>query len=505
MRNSLLSLLALAVSLFFYACQEDQRSRQTDTQSVYINVKAKHLASDTVKVLTFDMLSGKSNSLAEVTLDSLGKGEMKMKLAHGLFAILDYQLTEQEQLKSNQLYMEPGDSLTITIDGAAPKQLLSFEGEGAEVNNYLAGSFLVRQPFFRSGRKFIWELEQQAFLDRLDSIRYSMDSFLQRFADSVDMDTEMRVLMEKRNEIDVLKEEASYAFLLQNDFVVKAISNGETVGAYQLPEAFSSVYQRVPYDSNLMKRQMPDYAFLLQRSIDATVAYPLYYGTSAEERENLHKQMPSMIDSLIRTQYDQAKFSDYFLAWNISSWMDRKGISPDIDSLYHQFLKNNSNSPYLTSLEEKYDRWMAISTGSPAPDFYGTTPEGERLALSDLKGKVVYIDVWATWCGPCRKEFPASIALRQELAEEEDVSFLYVSVDNNKSAWLEYLEEHPDLIGTHMHNDVNEEEASIWKKYMLTGIPRYILIDQEGRIQDSEADRPSSGKVADQIYALLNQ
>ncbi|MDF9800814.1 hypothetical protein OKW21_006077 [Catalinimonas alkaloidigena] len=50
-----------------------------------------------------------------------------------------------------------------------------------------------------------------------------------------------------------------------------------------------------------------------------------------------------------------------------------------------------------------------------------------------------------------------------------------------------------------------EGESSIWKKYLLSSIPRYILIDQEGRIKDSEADPPSSGKVADQIYALLNQ
>ncbi|MDF9800815.1 hypothetical protein OKW21_006078 [Catalinimonas alkaloidigena] len=435
MRSSLFLLLSLCSFLIFSACQEEKASQEEASSHVNIHLQAKHLASDTVKVLTIDMLTGKSVLLAEAVLDSSGIGKMNMAVEHSLFATLDYQPTQKEHPKNNQLYLEPGDSLMITLDGEAPEQTLSFEGEGAEVNNYLARSFLIRKPFFRRVGKLIWQLEQQAFLDRLDSIRFSMETFLQQYADSVDMDADMKALMEKRNEIDVLKEEVRYAFLLQNNFVVKAISNGETVGEYQLPEAFSNVYQRVPYDTNLIKKQMPHYALLLQRSMDATVAYPLYFGTSAEERENMPKQMPSMIDSLIRTQYDQAKFPDYFLAWNISSWMDRKGISPDIDSLYHQFLRNNSNSPYLATLEEKYERWMAISTGSPAPDFYGTTPDGKRLALSDFKGKVVYIDVWATWCGPCRQEFPASIALQKEFAEEEGVSFLYVSIEMSLPDW----------------------------------------------------------------------
>jgi thiol-disulfide isomerase/thioredoxin len=69
---------------------------------------------------------------------------------------------------------------------------------------------------------------------------------------------------------------------------------------------------------------------------------------------------------------------------------------------------------------------MAIPPGNKAPDFADTTPEGKLVSLHDLAGKVVYIDVWATWCGPCRKEIPYAKKLQKEFTGNSKIAFVNI-------------------------------------------------------------------------------
>ncbi|MEN7550766.1 redoxin family protein [Rapidithrix thailandica] len=78
---------------------------------------------------------------------------------------------------------------------------------------------------------------------------------------------------------------------------------------------------------------------------------------------------------------------------------------------------------------------MAIAPSTLAPDFSGVTPEGKKLLLNDLHGKVLFDDVWATWCKPCLNEFTYSKALEKQFEENEELVFFYVSADKKKKAW----------------------------------------------------------------------
>lgn len=147
---------------------------------------------------------------------------------------------------------------------------------------------------------------------------------------------------------------------------------------------------------------------------------------------------------------------------------------------------------------------MVNSDGrSTSSGFLCLTPKGDTLALSSLKGKVVYVDVWATWCAPCRAEFPQAKHLQQQFSGDPKVVFLYVSVDQNQAAWKKLLQGDAHLAGIHINQASAEQPGSLWKPYLLRDIPRYILIDQKGRIVKAKADRPSSGKVAAAIQELL--
>jgi len=116
------------------------------------------------------------------------------------------------------------------------------------------------------------------------------------------------------------------------------------------------------------------------------------------------------------------------------------------------------------------------------------------------KGKVIYIDFWASWCAPCRAAFPSSRKLHEELKEKEIV-FLYLSTDSNFEAWkkanqYEKLTENSYFI-------INPKTSEYLKKLAINFIPRYVLINSNGEISNPKAASPDSEKIKQELNSLL--
>ncbi|TFF40237.1 TlpA family protein disulfide reductase [Mucilaginibacter psychrotolerans] len=116
------------------------------------------------------------------------------------------------------------------------------------------------------------------------------------------------------------------------------------------------------------------------------------------------------------------------------------------------------------------------------------------------KGKVIYIDFWATWCGPCLQEMPGSKKLRDKFLNQE-VVFLYLCVQSEERAWRGVIA-NLDIQGEHILLN-NKQYQTLSKKFALNGIPHYVLIDKNGRIKNDNASRPSDRQTAIEITQLL--
>jgi thiol-disulfide isomerase/thioredoxin len=147
---------------------------------------------------------------------------------------------------------------------------------------------------------------------------------------------------------------------------------------------------------------------------------------------------------------------------------------------------------YEDAADRAWNKWKAIDPGALAPDIVGTDIDGNEIKLSDFKGKVVYIDVWATWCGPCRQQIPFLQEAEAEM-HGQDVVFLSVSIDNDRARWKKMVTE-DEMKGVQMHV-TGGWSAQVCRQYLITGIPRFMLIDKEGRIVNTRAPRPSQGIV----------
>lgn len=162
---------------------------------------------------------------------------------------------------------------------------------------------------------------------------------------------------------------------------------------------------------------------------------------------------------------------------------------------YFEFKKYaGENEKYLNAgqkarVEAIGSKLYEMRKGQPAADFSYPDAAGKQVSLSDFRGKVVVVDVWATWCGPCKAELPHLKKLEEEM-KGKDVVFVGVSLDKEKDLdkWKKFIQDE-NLPGVQLF-------AGGWSKiaedYKITGIPRFMVFDREGNVVEAKAPRPSS-------------
>ena len=144
--------------------------------------------------------------------------------------------------------------------------------------------------------------------------------------------------------------------------------------------------------------------------------------------------------------------------------------------------------------------FLITEKGMPSPTFNFKDVNGKMVSLESLKGKYIYIDLWATWCGPCKREIPFLQKLEHAYAGK-DIYFVSISTDfpDDIEKWKLMVKE-KELGGIQLH--IGEDKEFV-KAYKVKGIPRFILLDKGGMIVDANAPRPSSPEVRELLNTLL--
>lgn len=114
-------------------------------------------------------------------------------------------------------------------------------------------------------------------------------------------------------------------------------------------------------------------------------------------------------------------------------------VNPQVIKEIEEYVNRLKNEDIKTVLQAKLASIGSLLKGSPAIDLELTTPEGKTVHLSDFRGKVIYVDLWATWCGPCIAESPKFHEL-SERYKADNIVFLAISTDTNRKAWLNFIE-----------------------------------------------------------------
>jgi thiol-disulfide isomerase/thioredoxin len=462
------SLIKISVVLFFavfIGCSKEQKSMQINIEAIAIDTAYKQL-----RINTFDLVSFAPTLLDSVLLDSTGYGKINIDIKKPTFAYYDFNTI------SGLLILEPGYKMQMALAG----NTVIFSGEGANGNNFLSGIQRIQRKYESLSGLYYWEMPSEIFEARLDSLEKETQRFTNHYFDSVKVSPKLE---------QILKQSVNYHIV--------SLRQAKLTGDYEMDSTTfeqkkKQIHSKIRFDPNMVELGLLDYGAVMNSYLELEVYKNLPQNINVAEADSIQ---PLLTNKTIKELTLKPKDLELIMARNVEYWMSLIGTKPSVKIVYDDFKKIFPQSPYQPVLEKHFNKWQKIEKGNTAPDFAGITPEGDTVKLSQLKGKKIYVDVWATWCGPCRQEFPYSIKLKEKLKNRDDIVFLYVSVDESKTAWENFLQTKEAPQGLHIW----QAKPTILNDYLISGIPRYILIDENGKIKMADAPRPSSDNLIGQF------
>ena len=248
---------------------------------------------------------------------------------------------------------------------------------------------------------------------------------------------------------------------------------------------------------------------LISESYRNFIYYYIVYFTS---KSNGYKKFSDYSISMEKKYYcAQQRLHGVPYHWFLAKYLydDEMRSAPSmVKKVYTALETDEKKGVYSSIVKEKSGSYM----NSKDPEKGSTTAEtrfklldtnGKNIAFSDFKGKAVYVDFWASWCGPCRQQFPFSHALKDKFSDKQkkQIVFLYISIDENETAWKNAIVENK-LDGVLALSPGNWNSEAV-KFFRINSIPRYMLIDKEGNIADPNAKRPSDPAIVDDILHLI--
>ena len=182
-----------------------------------------------------------------------------------------------------------------------------------------------------------------------------------------------------------------------------------------------------------------------------------------------------------------------------------ENYSKDDFNNYYKKFKEVVNNPYLNEKIKNNYLLDFEDLKSKTDGVYLTNFGKEKVTLqsviSKYKGRVIFVDFWASWCAPCRASFPYSKKLKSEY-KSKDVVFLYISIDSDFEKW-EKTSEKEGLTDENSLLAVNYPTASFFKELQMKNIPRYLLFNKDGKLVQKNAPQPNSESIREELNALL--
>lgn len=281
-----------------------------------------------------------------------------------------------------------------------------------------------------------------------------------------------------------------------------------------IDSAFKKVYlkklspeERTKLDEKVLEGGNPDEVALFKRSASYREWMDNYImklrNTKYKSDTTLGYEGRDLVKLRVVTNEIKEPFIKEYLSYGLTNSILKMVKSETArEEAYQAFMAMATNDKVKKELKEVHENNKMMASNAMSPDFSYVNIDNKKVALKDLRGKYVYIDVWATWCGPCKAEIPFLQKVEKDY-HGKNIEFVSLSVDKqaDKSKWEKYVKENK-LGGIQVIADKDFESEFI-RKYNIAAIPRFILIDPKGKIVSGNALRPSDPALRDLLNTLL--
>ncbi|MCK0131304.1 TlpA family protein disulfide reductase [Flavobacteriaceae bacterium F08102] len=448
------------VALTIISCKKETKVDYTILSGKIINKELKSLVLRNMS---------NQNTIDTVNLTTNGNFLDTLNTKPGKYVLFDGE-------NSTKLYLDTGYHIHITYDVNDYENSLELSGVGADASRYqLAKEKKLTELFGQPST--VYTLYEDAYKAKMAEIKTANLNLLNEY-ESIDT---LFLKKEKRNLayeylVSLTKYQNYHAYYTQkDDFRVSKgfLSELDNLSVENADDyMFSSAYKNLV--SSITMKLADKYA--TNDSID--------YGLA-------------IIKSISNIKNEDVKNSLLF-----SKVKSNIAFTDDLEAFYTAFNATSTNNMHKAKIKEHYDILKLVSKGQPSPKFSGyENYNGETTSLDDLKGKYVYIDVWATWCAPCKAEIPF-LKKVEKTYHDKNIEFVSISVDAEKDyhKWKTMVKKEK-LSGIQLIADKSWKSKFV-ESYLIKGIPRFILIDPQGNIVSSNAPRPSDPKLIDLFNEL---
>ncbi len=458
------SIVLLITAIFFMACTTQSVKTK---QYAIVSGRIANATSDEVKI---------SNAAQSFTIPVDDSGRFsKMLPIHK-----ENQFTLKHGRQRSAVYIRPADSIHLDFDAKKKEETMRFSGDTNALTNFYLEKEKLRNKY-TDNTKELYSLNKEDF----DKVLCLMVEEITAVLNKYPLETKQKALEQKSIDILPIKMALNYPFY-HSHFQEIAYET------FQVRKEFLQQGETV-YEDQELYVYSPDYRALVMQSITV----PNY--KKSIDNQWTHTES---IDALVE-KVSQQKIPVFKEAL-IETIVDRLNPSyENLGSLPSKLLTQTTNLELQEKLQATIHEFQSITKGSPSPTFENLSdPKGDLYSLSDFRGKYLLVDLWATWCSPCRAEIPALTALEKKY-HGKNITFLSISIDKvqDKEKWKQFIIDN-GLLGVHLLSN-NERDFPFYTQYQVKGVPTFILIDPNGNIENPDMPRPSSGKVDAILDKLL--
>ncbi len=375
------------------------------------------------------------------------------------------------------VFLKNGYELNVSIDADDFYRSTKYTGKGSDLNNYHVARGTLKGKLVGDSKTFFL-VPVDEFLLKIQS---NKEAFLTLLKES-NLSGEDKALQKKIIEHDYLLTRYNY----------DKFNHYHTKQHPELPEGYYDPIRQMDLSDEESFLNDKSYRNLVIENWRLTSKEAMEKDPNLTAVDFVENQVKDLKSIKIKEQIVSMLFRQMSLK------------NKNYESDYPRIMALLSTDKMKEKLTARYESVNNTKPEMPAPDFNYENHKGGKTALKDLKGKILYVEVWATWCGPCIKEMPALTQLIKDF-KDKDIEFVSISIDskNDYEKWRKMVPE-KNVGGTQLFADKGLK-SDFMKAFSVGLIPRSILLDENGKIITHKAPRPSAENTKQYLDSLLTR